>query len=74
MKVIFEKIWQWLKAKDIQLNEFLGGTKGETISSRLGRHINRDGCILCKVFCRVPLIFLGWKHCKKSIQDEYVGK
>lgn len=67
----------WLIKKDIQFNEFLGGNKGETISSRLGRHIMRDNCFLCRLFCRVILLPLGilinrdYKHCRDSIQKRY---
>lgn len=77
---MWSKLWQWLYDKDVQLNKLLGGNKGETISSRLGRHINRDGCILCKVFCRLILLPLGavlnkdYRHCKKSIQTEFERK
>lgn len=75
-------MWQWFLDLDIQLNEFLGGNKGETISSRLGRKIEDKNCWTCRIFCRVYLIPVSiilwlrgkgfhWKHCREYIQEEY---
>ena len=60
--------------------KLLNGNEGETISSRLGRYIERDNSIksfASKVFCRTILLPLGiifdnsWKHCRESIQEEH---
>ena len=63
---------------DMFLNYALGGNKNETISSRLGRKIERDGCLPCKLFCRIFLLPLGiifnknaFRHCRESIQEEH---
>ena len=75
-----------LRRLDIWINVHLfGGYKGETISSRLGRHIKRDGCLACKIFCRVVLIPLSillkligiqktWKHCVEFANPKYEKK
>jgi len=61
-------------------HELLKGNEGETISSRLGRKIEREDCFWCRFFCRVSLLPLaiffeqGGKHCRRSIQNEYREK
>ena len=71
---IFSKIG----AANIWINvHVFGGNEGEFISSRLGRKIESRDCFLCRLFCRTILLPLaliqgqGWKHCRKSIQDEF---
>ena len=74
-------LWNGLRRTDIWLNEKLGGNKGETISSRLGRYIEDSSRPLrgwvARVFCRTVLLPLGllldnnWKHCRKSINEKY---
>jgi hypothetical protein len=70
----------FLRNIDIWINVHVFGGKDETISSRLGRHIKRDGCFVCKVFCRLVLIPLSvvlklfgyqksWRHCVESIKE-----
>ena len=56
----------------------LNGNKGETVSSRLGRKIERDNCFTCRVFCRTFLLVLAvifrnkdLKHCRDSIQEQF---
>lgn len=66
---------------DIWLNEKLGGNKGETISSRLGRYIEDKSepvrGWMARIFCRTVLLPLGllldnsWKHCRESINQKY---
>lgn len=82
-----DKIASWLytlKAFDIRVNEFFGGNKGETISSRWGRYIRDDTNPIrawaARVVCRTILLPLGWildnhwKHCVKSINQKYKSK
>ena len=72
-------LWNALYKLDVQANyKLLNGNEGETISSRLGRKIERDDCVSCRVFCRVVLFPLAvllrnkhFKHCRDSIQEEY---
>ncbi len=75
----------WLLQKDKDVNhEWFKGNKGETVSSRLGRVIERDDCFVCtwsaKIFCRLGLAPLAWilgqgsHHCVKSIQPEFREK
>lgn len=53
------------------------GHEDETISSRLGRKIEEDNCVGCRLFCRTVLLPLaiifkqGAKHCRAAIQDEH---
>lgn len=73
-------MFNFLKKIDIWLNMKVFNGDEETISSRLGRHIERDECLACKIFCRVVLIPLslvliiigkqkGLKHCGESVSD-----
>lgn len=70
-------LFNGLRRADVWLNEKLGGNKGETISSRLGRHIENRNCWPCRIFCRTVLLPLGilldrdFKHCRKSINEKY---
>lgn len=77
---MFKKLLAWFLKFDKQVNHYLlGGNKGETISSRLGRHIKYRNCNWCKLFCRGFLWILGpiaknknwFRHCKESIQSEF---
>lgn len=75
--IILKKLIQF----DIWVNyKLLNGKEGETISSRLGRYIERDNSIkswASKIFCRTVLLPLGilfdgsWKHCRESITEEH---
>ena len=74
-------IWDFLVSLDIKANEVMGGNKGETISSRLGRYIKDDSRKLrawaSRLFCRTVLLPLGilldrsFTHCVDNIQDEH---
>ncbi|MDA3832505.1 MAG: hypothetical protein PF495_03835 [Spirochaetales bacterium] len=67
-----DRILNFLIRADMWLNYHAGGNRGETISSRWGRRVVRDQCLLCKIFCRTILLPLGLKHCVKHIQAKYV--
>lgn len=74
-------IFSKLRNLDIWANERLGGNKGETISSRLGRYIEDDNHKVrgwaSRFFCRIGLLPLGifidksWKHCRSSIDKRF---
>ncbi len=71
-------IKEFLIKIDIWINvHIFRGNEGETISSRLGRQIERRDCFWCRLFCRTILLPLalisgqGWKHCRKVIQNKY---
>lgn len=79
---IFKFLWRLFIKIDIIINEYLfNGNRGETLSSRMGRRIQRQRkegtkCRWCQFICRVvlkPLAkMLGQeKHCEESIQDEF---
>ena len=85
--MILTKMWTEFKAKFIEVDIYFNyywfnGNKGETISSRLGRRIKYYNCYPCKLFCRGILWVLGpfannknwFRHCKESIQKEYIAK
>lgn len=77
-------LWDFLIGLDIKINETLGGNKGETISSRLGRYIEDKSkparAWLSRIFCRTVLLPLGllidksFTHCRDNIQDEFKDK
>ena len=50
-------------------NSLLGGCHLETISSRMGKLLHTDKCILCKWTCRVLDLF-DKDHCIKSIKQQ----
>lgn len=76
--VILKKLIQFDKWVNYKI---LNGNEGETISSRLGRYIERDNgpkSWWSRLFCRTVLLPLGiimrnedWKHCRDSIQEKY---
>lgn len=56
-----------LVSVDQLLNAFLNGNPDETLSSRMGRLVAKNKCLLCKGLCW----FLGKlesDHCNKSIE------
>lgn len=59
-------IWLQLTALDRYANSLLKGSPNETISSRMGRLIQKDKCKLCKLTCKILDIF-DKDHCKKAI-------
>ena len=62
---------------DIWINVYIfRGNEGETMSSRMGRKMQRKDCKWCHFMCRVVLkplaLLFGQKaHCVESIQEEY---
>lgn len=58
-----------LVALDHYANSLLGGHHLETISSRMGKLLHTDKCILCKWTCRF-LDFFDKDHCIKSIKQD----
>ena len=79
-----EKIKDFLYNADVWINvHIFKGNEGETISSRVGRKIERyDSCLWCRIFCRLVLFPLSlvlmlfgnqktFKHCREFIQKEY---
>ena len=60
--------WNVLISLDQLLNTILGGDPDETISSRMGKSIERkDNCRICIFLCKV-LNLIDKDHCKKSIE------
>ena len=49
-------------------NAMMGGSEDETVSSRLGRKIEDENCVVCRGFCKVlSFVFREKFHCKNSI-------
>lgn len=63
------KMWFWniLIALDQLANTLLLGDPDETMSSRMGKSISENKCIMCKFICKV-LNFFESDHCVKSIE------
>lgn len=61
--------WNILIAFDQLINTVLGGDPDETISSRMGKHIENDRCTFCKLICGVLDIF-DKDHCAKSVEPD----
>lgn len=59
--------WNILVALDQLVNVLFGGDPDETISSRWGRAVARDRCVLCRFACWV-LDRFDPGHCQKSIE------
>jgi hypothetical protein len=64
-------LWNLLRAADQVLNTILGGDPREELSSRMGKYMLENKCILCKYVCRLLDIF-QFQHCEKSI-DRSLG-
>ena len=72
-KLIFKKLkgyfWNNLVSTDQLFNTILFGDPDETLSSRMGKSISENKCILCKFICGILNIFDS-QHCKKSIESD----
>ena len=68
MKAIWKYIQNLLLALDLMLNAIFLGDPEETISSRIGKKVQRSGkdCKVCHYLCK----FLDWidpRHCRDAI-------
>ena len=52
---------------DQLFNTILGGNPDETISSRMGRHLLKKNCKLCKIICKL-LNLIDKNHCIDAIE------
>lgn len=64
--------WNILISLDQTANTVLGGNPDETMSSRMGKHIKKNECALCKVVCFF-LTKLDPNHCINSIEEDENG-
>ena len=58
-----------LIAIDQLANTILGGYPDETISSRMGKRIEKNDCLLSRVICKMLDIF-DKGHCKDAIEKD----
>jgi hypothetical protein len=61
--------WNVFVALDQLANTLLFGDPDETISSRMGKHVAKNRCMLCKRICWV-LNKIDYGHCAKSIESD----
>lgn len=59
--------WNNLIAIDQRVNVLFGGDPDETISSRMGKAIERNECLVCRWICKL-LDIIDPGHCNKSIE------
>jgi hypothetical protein len=69
MKKLKTYFWNILISFDQLANTLLFGDPDETISSRMGKHMMKDRCLLCKGICFI-LHLIDPKHCVKSVEDD----
>ena len=69
MREVFKYLWNILVWIDQGLNTLLGGDPDETLSSRMGKAIRENRCVLCKWMCRFLDLF-ETNHCEKSIEKD----
>lgn len=62
-------IWNLLISIDQFFNTLLGGFPDETLSSRMGKHVVKRNCKVCRIICRILDIFEK-NHCTKSIEKD----
>jgi len=67
MRRIKRYMWNLLIAVDQAINAVLGGDPDETLSSRMGKQVER--CKLCRWVCRL-LGKVDRDHCIKSIEAD----
>jgi hypothetical protein len=63
--------WNLLISLDQLLNTLLGGHPDETLSSRMGKYVQKGRgvipCVLCKI---LDVIFREKDHCIKNIESD----
>lgn len=70
MKAILIKyMWNVLLAFDQFINAILGGDPDETISSRLGKHLEKRNCKFCNFICKL-LNIIDPNHCRDAIERD----
>jgi len=62
-------IWNWLILIDQAFNVLLGGDPDETMSSRMGKFVERDKCKFCLWTCKFLNLFED-DHCAKSVERD----
>jgi hypothetical protein len=62
-------IWNILIGIDQLANAILLGDPGETISSRMGKHLVNKNCKVCKFICKL-LNLINPNHCMNSIEND----
>lgn len=62
-------LWNWIVWVDQGCNTALGGDPDETLSSRMGKAIRENRCVLCRQICRV-LNWIDPNHCQKHIEED----
>lgn len=74
MKITKDKIkkylWNNLLAFDRLVNAMLGGDPEETLSSRMGKRVEKGNCPLCYWICTHFLHRIDPNHCQKSIDRD----
>jgi hypothetical protein len=61
--------WNILVSVDQFFNVVFGGFPDETISSRMGKHMAKNDCPFCNIFCKFLNLFQK-DHCIKSIEKD----
>ncbi|MFC6633535.1 hypothetical protein [Microbulbifer taiwanensis] len=69
MRAIKRWLWNLLIALDQLANALLGGDPDETISSRMGKAVREERCVLCRFLCDL-LHRIDPNHCQKSIEED----
>jgi ribosome biogenesis GTPase A len=62
-------VWNLLISVDQLINALLAGAPDETLSSRMGKHVRKNDCVLCKIICRL-LNIIDKGHCERSIEED----
>jgi len=68
-KYISNYIWNLLISLDQLCNTILGGYPDETMSSRMGKHLVKKNCFLCKFICSL-LNKIDKNHCIDAIEND----
>ena len=68
-KKLSRYFWNILIWLDQGANTLIGGDPDETLSSRMGKHIQKNRCLLCKWICKI-LHMIDPNHCAKSIEAD----
>jgi len=74
--VIVLYFWNILISLDQLLNTILGGWPDESLSSRMGKKIEKGECMGCYYLCKF-LSLLDWttdKHCLDNIERDEGGR
>jgi hypothetical protein len=64
-------VWNFLISLDQLLNTILGGNPDETMSSRMGKCIEKNNCKFCGFVCKILNLFEK-DHCYKSIERDEI--